>query len=76
LVAIPCIRAVHLNADERRLVRLALTRLGEKGQWALPELKAELIELVDAGIEIEQTAFTVILGCHLTGGFRLRAFSV
>src|SRR5947208_3235839 len=30
---IPGIRANHLTASERRLVRLALNRLGEKGSW-------------------------------------------
>ena len=59
LAAIPCIRATHLTATEKRIVRLALNRLSEKGHWALPELKAELIELVDEGIEIEDTAFTI-----------------
>ena len=58
-MAIPCIRAVHLTATEKRIVRLALNRLNEKGHWALPELKAELIELVDEGIEIKDTAFTL-----------------
>jgi DNA modification methylase len=59
LTTIPCIRAAHLTAAEKRIVRLALNRLGEKGHWALPELKTELIELVDEGIEIENTAFTI-----------------
>ena len=59
LAAIPCIRAAHLTAAEKRIVRLALNRLSEKGHWDLPELKAELIELVDEGIEIEDTAFTI-----------------
>jgi DNA modification methylase len=59
LAAIPCVRAAHLTASEKRIVRLALNRLSEKGHWALPELKAELIELVDDGIEIEDTAFTI-----------------
>jgi DNA modification methylase len=59
LAAIPCIRVAHLTVTEKRIVRLALNRLSEKGHWALPELKAELIELADAGIEIEDTAFTI-----------------
>lgn len=59
LAAIPCIRAADLTATEKRIVRIALNRLSEKGQWALPELKAELIELVEEGIEIEDTAFTI-----------------
>jgi DNA modification methylase len=58
LAAIPCIRVAHLTASEKRIVRLALNRLGEKGHWDLPELKAELIELVEDGVEIEDTAFT------------------
>ena len=59
LAAIPCIRATHLTAVEKRIVRLALNRLSEKGGWALPELKAELIDLADEGIEIEETGFTI-----------------
>ena len=59
LTTIPCIRAIHLTATEKRIVRLALNRLSEKGQWNLSELKVELIELVDEGIEIEDTAFTL-----------------
>jgi DNA modification methylase len=51
---IPCICASHLTASERRLVRLALNRLSEKGRWDLDELKLELTELIleDAPIEI------------------------
>ena len=54
LTRIPCIRASHLTASERRLVRLALNRLSEKGRWDLDELKLELTELMleDAPIEI------------------------
>jgi hypothetical protein len=33
LTYIPCIRADHLTAPERRLVRMALNRLSEKGSW-------------------------------------------
>jgi DNA modification methylase len=59
LPTVPCIIAGHLNAEEQRVVRLALNRLAERGGWSLPDLKAELIELVDAGIEIEDTGFTI-----------------
>jgi DNA modification methylase len=59
LQRIPCILATHLTPNEKRLVRLALNRLSEKGRWALPELKSELVELVELGIEIEDTAFTL-----------------
>jgi len=54
LVTVPAIRIDHLSPDEQRLLRLALNRLGEKGQWDLAELKIEFEELVvsDAPIEI------------------------
>jgi DNA modification methylase len=50
----PCVRIDHLSEDEQRLLRLAVNRLGEKGQWDLDELKIEFEELilVDAPIEI------------------------
>jgi DNA modification methylase len=51
---VPCIRADHLTAAERRLVRVALNRLSEKGSWNFDALKLELKELIleDAPIEI------------------------
>ena len=50
----PCIKMEHLSEEEQRLLRLAVNRLGEKGQWDLAELKIEFEELilVDAPIEI------------------------
>ena len=59
MTGIPCVRATHLTETEKRIVRLALNRLSEKGRWSFPELKVEMIELVELGIEIEDTAFTV-----------------
>ena len=59
MTSIPCVRATHLTDTEKRIVRLALNRLSEKGRWSFPELKVEMIELVELGIEIEDTAFTV-----------------
>ena len=59
LPTIPCVVASHLTALEKRALRLALNRLSEKGSWSLPDLKAELIELVDEGIHIADTAFTI-----------------
>jgi hypothetical protein len=51
---VPCIRIDQLTDVEQRTLRLALNRLGEKGQWDLRELKIEFEELVltDAPIEI------------------------
>jgi DNA modification methylase len=59
LPEIPCIVAGHLTPSEKRALRLAINRLQEKGTWDLVELKDELIELVDADIEIENTGFTL-----------------
>lgn len=59
LTAIRCIRVSHLNANELRLVRLALNRLGEKGSWDISELKAELSDLIASGVAIESSGFTM-----------------
>ncbi len=50
----PCIRVGHLGRDELRVLRLAVNRLAEKGQWDLDALKIEFEQLivVDAPIEI------------------------
>jgi hypothetical protein len=54
LRTVPCIRIDHLTDVEQRTLRLALNRLGEKGQRDLRELKIEFEELIltDAPIEI------------------------
>src|ERR1700688_2865381 len=51
---IPCVRVEHLSPDEQRVLRLAVNRLAEKGQWDLDALKIEFKELIllDAPIEI------------------------
>jgi len=51
---VPCVRVEHLSQDEQRVLRLAVNRLAEKGQWDLDALKIEFEELVllDAPIEI------------------------
>jgi DNA modification methylase len=56
---VPCIRVDHLSPKEQRVLRLAVNRLGEKGQWDLDELKVEFEELIidDAPIEITGFAF-------------------
>ena len=59
LSSIPCILASHLSANEKRAVRLALNRLGEKGRWSMADLKSELIDLAEMDIVIEDTAFTL-----------------
>jgi DNA modification methylase len=54
LERVPCIRVCHLSSDELRVLRLAVNRLGEKGQWNLDALRIEFEQLivVDAPIEI------------------------
>ena len=50
---VPCIVVSHLSSSERRLLRIAMNRLQEKGEWNLNGLKIELQELIleDAPIE-------------------------
>ncbi len=64
LVTIPCIVVDHLTAEERRLLRLATNRLGEKGGWDLDQLKLEFEELIvlDAPIEVSGFELTEIDG--------------
>jgi hypothetical protein len=59
LPLIPCIIANHLSASERKLLRIALNRLQEKGGWDLDELKLELDELILEEAPIEVTGFSL-----------------
>ena len=59
LTRIPAIRIGHLNKVERRTLRLALNRQGEKGQWDLGELKLEFQELILANAPLEVSGFTL-----------------
>ncbi len=60
LSKLPCVLAGHLTSNERRLLRIALNRLGEKGRWDLGELKLELNELIVEDIPIEIAGFSEI----------------
>ena len=58
LNTIPCIVVDHLTAEERRVLRLALNRVQERGSWDLDELKLEFEELsLEDGL-LEITGFT------------------
>ena len=65
---VPCVRVDHLSPDEQRVLRLAVNRLAEKGQWDLDALKIEFEELILLDAPIEITGFSpaeidhVILG--------------
>jgi DNA modification methylase len=53
------VRIDHLSEEEQRLLRLAVNRLGEKGQWDLDELKIEFEELILVDAPIELSGFTL-----------------
>ena len=59
LEAVLCIRVGHLTDAEQRTLRLALNRLGEKGQWDLAELKIEFEELILTEAPIEIAGFAL-----------------
>ncbi|MFN4140443.1 DNA modification methylase [Aestuariivirga sp.] len=54
LEKVPAIRVGHLLETEQRALRLAVNRLGEKGEWDLEALRSEFKELVilDAPLEV------------------------
>ena len=43
---LPCVRIGHLSLEEQRVLRLAVNRLAEKGEWDLDALKIEFEELI------------------------------
>ena len=59
LPSVPCVRVDHLTDEEQRLLRLAVNRLGEKGQWDLDALKIEFEELILDDAPIEISGFTL-----------------
>jgi|HubBroStandDraft_4_1064222.scaffolds.fasta_scaffold235574_2 hypothetical protein len=56
---VPCIRIEYLSEKEERVLRLAINRLGEKGEWNLDELKIEFEDLILADAPIEISGFTL-----------------
>ena len=58
LSSVPAIKVGHLNADEQRVLRLAVNRLGENGQWDLDQLKLEFEELAGLDTDMALTGFT------------------
>ena len=55
----PCVRIEHLSDNEQRVLRLAINRLGETGDWNLEALKIEFEELILADAPIEISGFTL-----------------
>jgi DNA modification methylase len=70
---LPCVRIGHLSSEEQRVLRLAVNRLAEKGEWDLDALKIEFNELILLDAPIEITGFSpaeinhVILGDDTEG---------
>jgi DNA modification methylase len=56
---VPCIQVAHLNEKEQRVLRLAVNRLAEKGDWDLDQLKIEFEELIIEDAPIEVSGFTL-----------------
>jgi DNA modification methylase len=54
---IPCIVIDHLDANELRLLRIALNRLGETGAWEVDALRIEFEELTLLGEDLVLTGF-------------------
>jgi DNA modification methylase len=65
---IPCVRIEHLSKDEQRVLRLAVNRLAEKGQWDLDALKIEFEELIVIDATIEITGFSPVEIDHVILG--------
>ena len=58
LPEVPCIVIAHLKPAERRLLRMALNRLQEKGGWNLDSLRIEMQELMLEDMPLEITGFS------------------
>jgi ParB-like nuclease domain len=73
LATVPCICIDHLTDVEQRTLRLAVNRLGEKGEWDLEELKIEFEELILTEAPIEISGFSlneidqIVLGDTIEG---------
>lgn len=59
LAEVPVVQVDHLSEAEVRGLRIALNRLGETGEWDLPELTAELGELKLEGFDLADTGFSL-----------------
>lgn len=53
-----CVRLEHLSEDECRLLRLALNRTAETGEWDIEELRIEFLAIEEAGLDLSASGFT------------------
>jgi ParB-like nuclease domain len=72
---VPCVRIDHLTEVEQRLLRIAVNRLGEKGEWDLEALKLEFEELILEEAPIEIAGFTLDEIDHISSARRMRPSS-
>jgi DNA modification methylase len=54
---IACLVVDHLSDAEVRTLRIALNRLGERGEWDFEALRLEFTELIELGAPIEVAGF-------------------
>lgn len=59
LKEIQCLVASHLSPERVRSLRIALNRIGETGEWDLPALRLEFIELEDMQLDLSATGFSL-----------------
>jgi DNA modification methylase len=57
LDTVPYVTIDHLSGEEQRILRIALNRLAEKGEWDLDALKIEFEELIEAEADMDLTMF-------------------
>ena len=58
LGSIPCVKIDHLTPAEQRVLRIAVNRMAEKGEWDLEGLKMEFEELIILDAPLEATGFS------------------
>ncbi len=54
---VPIVAITHLTPSQIRILRLALNRLAETGEWDEEALRIELVELVELGEDLVDTGF-------------------
>lgn len=59
LKQVPCIRLAHLTEAQKRAYVIADNKLALNAGWDLDALRGELVELLDAGFDLELTGFTL-----------------
>jgi DNA modification methylase len=59
MTEIDCLIVCHLDPAQLKLLRLALNRLQERGEWDLGELKVVFGELIEADISLDVTGFSI-----------------